>query len=57
MTPTKQIRTVVKTATLEVFLHRTDVIDCILDMAATEETDVRERMEQFCKNLLSLRPN
>jgi hypothetical protein len=36
------------------YLHREDVADYILEMAATEVSDVRDRLEEAARNLLEV---
>jgi len=40
--------------TMTTYLHREDVADYILEMAATEVSDVRDRLEEAARNLLEV---
>lgn len=39
------------------YLRQEDVINIIADIAATEETDVRNRLNQVCINILNCTKN
>lgn len=50
-----KLRTVRKESTNEIYILREDVAALIRETGATEETDVRDRLEQLAQNLERLK--